>query len=292
MAIDAAVKKPFLFTTRYLLVLIIALAILLALVRVVGLIVIVLSIVIWGVILIVRGYRFEWSMLLFTIAILLVLGLSAIGPTMPPTPQSEWSYMKLSMVKARLTFQDPSTDAWPQPYSIDAHGQPLHSWRVHLLPELGHQQLYDDLDLTKPWNHPDNLKHAHRIPNEYQMPFGPANTQGTSVETCIVAVIGDRTSWHPEQGLILPAVPNDEILAIVESQAHKVHWMSPHDPRIEDLKPSTGQGDSVLDGGPFEGFIHVITASNRFERVPSETLFEVFMSRYIIDRQDPLLIDQ
>lgn len=284
-------KQPRRFTTRYLLVLIVAIAIFLTLLRELGPFVIVASIVIWGVILIFRGYRYEWSMLLFTIAGLFVLAVNTLAP-LSGTPQYQWSYMKLSMVKAALTSRNPSTDAWPAPYSVDAHGQPLHSWRVHILPEIGHKELYDDLDLTKPWNHPDNLKHAHRIPHEYLIPFGPANPNGTSVETCVVAVIGDRTSWTPEQGLILPAVPNDEILAIVESQAHKVHWMSPHDPRIEDLKPSAGQGDSVLDGGPFDDFIHVITASNRLERVPSETRFEEFMSRYVIDRPVPLLIDE
>ena len=46
----------------------------------------------------------------------------------------------------------------------DAKGQPLLSWRVELLPYLGQQALYDQFDLTQPWDSARNLPFAKLIP--------------------------------------------------------------------------------------------------------------------------------
>lgn len=45
----------------------------------------------------------------------------------------------------------------PPAYTVDAEGKPLHSWRTLILPFIeGEQELYDSIDLSKPWNHPVN----------------------------------------------------------------------------------------------------------------------------------------
>lgn len=53
-------------------------------------------------------------------------------------------------------------------YSVSQ--QPLLSWRVHLLPYLGEEKLYQRFRLNEPWNSEHNLALLHDIPKVYQTP--------------------------------------------------------------------------------------------------------------------------
>ncbi|MDZ7616025.1 MAG: DUF1559 domain-containing protein, partial [Patescibacteria group bacterium] len=44
----------------------------------------------------------------------------------------------------------------PPAWSVDAQGNPLHSWRVLLLPYLGHEALYKKIRLDEPWDSEHN----------------------------------------------------------------------------------------------------------------------------------------
>lgn len=44
----------------------------------------------------------------------------------------------------------------PPAWTVDSKGHPLHSWRVLLLPYLGHKDLYDRIRLDEPWDSPWN----------------------------------------------------------------------------------------------------------------------------------------
>ena len=58
----------------------------------------------------------------------------------------------------------------PPTCTFDEDGNPLHSWRTLILPYLGHRGLFEQIDLTKPWNHPDNASAASVIPFEFRCP--------------------------------------------------------------------------------------------------------------------------
>jgi len=47
-------------------------------------------------------------------------------------------------------------NAMPPAFTTDVEGRPLHSWRTLILPFLKQKQLYESIDLSKPWNHPAN----------------------------------------------------------------------------------------------------------------------------------------
>ena len=62
--------------------------------------------------------------------------------------------------------------ALPPAYTTDADGRPLHSWRTLILPYLEEKQLYESIDLTKPWSDPANAAafksslYAYQCPSE------------------------------------------------------------------------------------------------------------------------------
>jgi hypothetical protein len=49
-------------------------------------------------------------------------------------------------------------------------GQPLLSWRVLVLPYLGHAGLYQEFHLNEPWDSPHNLALLPRMPAVYAPP--------------------------------------------------------------------------------------------------------------------------
>ena len=55
-------------------------------------------------------------------------------------------------------------------------GKPLLSWRVHLLPFLREQKLYEQFHLDEPWDSEHNLKLVAKIPHVYTSPrYGKSN---------------------------------------------------------------------------------------------------------------------
>ncbi|MEC9097212.1 MAG: DUF1559 domain-containing protein [Planctomycetota bacterium] len=48
------------------------------------------------------------------------------------------------------------------------NGKPMLSWRVHLLPYLEHQALYEQFKLDEPWDSPHNIKLLDQMPTIYQ----------------------------------------------------------------------------------------------------------------------------
>ena len=127
----------------------------------------------------------------------------------------------------------------PPPYSIAADGTPLHSWRVLLLPFLGEQSLYDEIDLDKPWDDPVNIQFHSRMPDvfccaaiKYHSKWG-----STGNSTAYLVIVDDRTPWHTNNPPSLTQISNADgaltTIAIVESENHRIPWMSTSDPDLE-----------------------------------------------------------
>ena len=119
-------------------------------------------------------------------------------------------------------------DCFPPAYTTDEDGNPLHSWRTLLLPYLGHEDLFAQVDLTKPWDAPSNQAVASELPSVYAC--GTADLdQG---QTTYVAVIDPQgimpgiLPTHPRQildGLSLT------LIAVETDASNAVQWMSPKD---------------------------------------------------------------
>lgn len=60
--------------------------------------------------------------------------------------------------------------AFPAGYSADAEGNPLLSWRVHILPFIEQQPLYEQFHLDEPWDSPHNKTLIAQMPQVYRSP--------------------------------------------------------------------------------------------------------------------------
>ncbi len=65
--------------------------------------------------------------------------------------------------------------AMPAAYNADENGKPLLSWRVHILPFIEQQALYEQFHLDEPWSSKHNRKLIARMPAIYQSPGSMAD---------------------------------------------------------------------------------------------------------------------
>lgn len=79
---------------------------------------------------------------------------------------------QLAMITYSMQNYNDMHNKLPAHASYDADGKPLLSWRVHLLPALGHDYLYQQFHLDEPWDSPHNKQLLDQMPIQYQSPEG------------------------------------------------------------------------------------------------------------------------
>ncbi|MCS6864534.1 MAG: DUF1559 domain-containing protein [Gemmataceae bacterium] len=149
-----------------------------------------------------------------------------------------------------------NTDVFPGDIT-DAHGRPLLSWRVALLPYLGGEELYRQFRLEEPWDSPHNRSLITQMPAIYQPVRGPS----TGGETFYQRFRGSQTA-HDPSGKTHPAtIPDgaDNTLLVCEAGT-PVIWTQPADIPFDPNQPLPSLG------GLFNGDFHVLMCDGHVYR--------------------------
>lgn len=119
----------------------------------------------------------------------------------------------------------------------DSNGTPLHSWRTLILPFLGHhQQLFEKIDLSRPWNDPVNQEVRLTNVPYYRCPTG--NDSIPSGYTTYLAIVGPDLAMDSARAKNLDEITDgtENTLVILEvSPERAVPWMAPDDLDIDSL---------------------------------------------------------
>lgn len=116
----------------------------------------------------------------------------------------------------------------------DENGEPMHSWRVLLLPFLGYPHIYSQYDFNEPWDSPNNRLLLSQIPDVYIDPTVESPGEGgTSYQT----LVSDATMMNPERGSKFSDVTDgiSNTILVVENTGVMVPWLQPSDTPVDDF---------------------------------------------------------
>lgn len=135
-------------------------------------------------------------------------------------------------------------DRFPAPHSNNAQGKPLLSWRVHLLPYLGEDELYRQFKLDEPWDSDHNKKLIARMPKVFAAP----RERLEPGHTCFQVPVGEKTIFPPAvganpRGLSLASIndgASNTILIVETAPEQAVPWTAPVDWKFDPESPKAG----------------------------------------------------
>ena len=175
---------------------------------------------------------------------------------------------------------------FPPLYLADTNGRPLHSWRTLLLPYLGYDDVYKSLDLTKPWDSPENAPVLAIHPREFFCGSDPSSRTPGTRQTNYLAVVGSNTAWSGDRPKKLSDFGKDasSTIMVIEVAGTGVDWAQPKDFSLDALM-ATGDNAPALPvfsrHGREEGFfftddrrtgVCALMANGDFEYLPTEAL--------------------
>jgi hypothetical protein len=152
----------------------------------------------------------------------------------------------LSIARALIAY-DFQYGTLPPAFITNDEGQPLHSWRVLILPFLEEQAKYDQYRFDEPWNGPHNRQLLEPMPAVFA-----CHSQPNSPYTNYMAVVGPDTAWPGTTCIstIDFADGMSESILIVEAGEPRVLWMEPRDLAYDEaLRRLSGEdGNARHDG--------------------------------------------
>ncbi len=130
-------------------------------------------------------------------------------------------------------------NAFPAAYSTDEQGKPLLSWRVHVLPYLEAQWLYEQFRLDEPWDSPHNKKLLPLMPQVYRSPNSTAAPGKTNYMT--VRMEGSAFPGKEKIGIReIKDGTSNTIMFVEANDDSAVDWTKPDDFVPDEKNPMKG----------------------------------------------------
>lgn len=162
---------------------------------------------------------------------------------------------KLKTLYVALAYYADKHGGLPPARAKDGAGAPDVSWRVALLPFLGHGELYSQIDLGQTWNAPSNFRLIERMPKYYQSPVAAAAYGGAAN---YFAVTGPHAPWWTANSSSPWNTPGLDAVLLVEVPVSKTPWMQPRDPSSDELIAMLQDtGGVAFDSGPQTEIMYV-----------------------------------
>ena len=149
---------------------------------------------------------------------------------------------------------------FPPAYLADENGEPMHSWRVLILPFIEQGPLYDRYDFSQPWDGPANRKLLASMPDVYACPSETRGTAAGKWKTSYVAVLGERTVWPGTKGRKMSEIIDgtSNTVLVVEAGGLEIPWLKPDDINRDDCVQLLASADlDEAAGHHSEDFFYV-----------------------------------
>lgn len=155
----------------------------------------------------------------------------------------------LSQISLALQEYHDQHGSFPPAYTLGPDGQPWHSWRVLILPQLGEEALYQEYDFDEPWNSDHNRTLVGRMPAA----FGCPASAGPTGITHYLAIVGERTVWPGPKNASVARIGDGaaNMLQLMEIGDSDVAWTEPRDLSVSGAWEAYQQPPPHPDGRHF-----------------------------------------
>ena len=161
-----------------------------------------------------------------------VVGLIVVGLLLPMSRRGVAHHVvrraacanNLRAIALAMLIYEQEHGTLPPACTRDADGRPLHSWRTLLLPYLEERELYESIDLTKPWDDPANAAARERMPSVYRCPSSTA----PAGHTTSMVVVSPDGCFRADGSVSVSAVrqPSKTLLLAEFPTQRAVPWMA------------------------------------------------------------------
>jgi hypothetical protein len=210
-----------------------------------------------------------------TIGILVSLLLPAVQAAREAARRAQ-SSNNMKMILLAMLNNENAKKAFPARANFDEQHKPLLSWRVHLLPYLDQNELYQKFHLDEPWDSEHNKQLIPLMPSVYR---NPSSAAAPGMATYL-AVCGEGLAFDGEKGREIAEFrdgTSNTILVVEANDDHAVTWTKPDDWQYDETDPMAGLGKAHAGG--FEvGF-----ADGSVQMLSKELSPEVFHQLLTID---------
>jgi hypothetical protein len=174
------------------------------------------------------------------------------------------SMNNIKQILLALLNYESAKAAMPAYANFDADGKPLLSWRVHVLPYMEHQALYNQFHLDEPWDSPHNKALIPQMPEIYRDP-GSMHTTADGL-TNYLGVKGegryfDGTSEGRKIMTVTDGTSNTIMVVQVDDNS-AVPWTKPDDWELDDANPTgafAGIASEIFLAGYGDGHVSVVS---------------------------------
>jgi Protein of unknown function (DUF1559) len=188
------------------------------------------------------------------------------------------SIRKLESIAKALNNYAAKHGQFPPPVVKGPNGQPMHSWRVMLLPYFSEDQntlmqVYNSYDRSKPWNDPANLAIQYQIPDVYLHPN--VNNTGWGTSSSYYLVVGNGTLF-PVSGPLKPSEITDktsQTILVVEGNpaVASSSWTEPVDLDFVNMTGDLLSGSLNEIGGQSDDTVTMATVDGRGHALQLDT---------------------
>lgn len=160
------------------------------------------------------------------VALILVLSAApALAQVVPIDANGYQNVQNLGQIALAMQNYQSANGTLPGQY-FQSGGSPTLSWRVSILPYLGHGQLYAQFDKTKPWDDPANLPLLQQMPAVFRSPADAAGVTTTRYEVGT----GPNLIFDGSTGVTLNSITDGTSNTLLVGEAAAgVPWTKPQD---------------------------------------------------------------
>ncbi len=185
-------------------------------------------------------------------AIIVVLGALIIPSPRRAREAARRTQCKNNLKQIGLALHDYHEEygSFPPAYTVDSNGRMLHSWRTLLLPYLEQEQLYRQIDFSKPWYDPANAAAFEATVAVFQC----RSTEMPKNHAIYLGVSGPDFCFRDDEPTRFTDIKDgvSNTLIVVEvPQDRTVPWMSPQD-ADEALIMGLSRGSKSAHTGGFQ----------------------------------------